>query len=214
LFGLGFLVGGFMVLNISLIELIWGPRYVRDPWALSDILTRFAKGFVGGVAVGIIEEFFFRGFIYKRLEAKMKRWLAVILANVFYAATHFLDNGQIFIPDNPSFKDGVRLLFGYLEPLAFQWAHIGPQFVGLFIFGVVLTMAFLRTRSLFLSIGVHAGAVFVIKWQNAFLRKGPDDFHPFYGSTPVYDGPVEWLVLAAYAFLIYWLAKRYNTENS
>ncbi len=195
------------VFVITLGEVIWGPRYLRDPILLSDCLQRFAKGLLSGMAVGILEEFFFRGFVFTHLERAVRKWPAVFATSAFYSAVHFFDNGQIFIPKNPGLGDAFRLLFGYLEPFAYRPYQVLPEFFGLFVFGILLNVAYVRTRSLFLPIGIHAGAVFCIKFQNSFLRKGPDAYHSFFGSTPHYDGLFEWMALALLGLVIYFTTR-------
>ena len=204
LFISGFLYGTFLIFFITIAEAAFGPRYVRESMFVSDILQRFLKGLLTGTAVGITEEFFFRGFIFVHLERTFKTWPAIVVTSVFYSLVHFLNNGQIFIPTPPSLVDAFRLLFGFLEPITHRPLVILPEFIGLFLFGLVLSFAFVRTRSLFLSIGIHAGVVFFIKWQNSFFRKGPEIYHPLYGSTPHYDGIFEWFVLVLLCFFIYW----------
>lgn len=210
----GFFVGALTVLVVTVVEVMWGPRYVRDPMFISDIIQRFLKGMLSGITVGVVEEFFFRGFIFVRLQRVMTTWLAVLVASAFYAATHFLDNGQIFIPPNPGVGDAFRLLLGYLEPMAFQTREILPELIGLFLFGTLLNVAFIKTRSLFLAIGIHAGAVFVIKWQNAFLRKGSETYHAVFGSTPHYDGVFEWTILVLLGFFIFYFIKLPSSSTS
>lgn len=213
LFSLGFLGGFSAVLLITVVEVMWGPRHLRDPILLSDCLQRFVKGLLSGMAVGILEEFFFRGFIFTHLERAIRKWPAILTASVFYSAVHFFDNGQIFIPKNPGLGDAFRLLFGYLEPFAHRPYQVLPEFFGLFIFGILLNIAYVRTRSLFLAIGIHAGAVFCIKFQNAFLRKGPDAYHFFFGSTPHYDGFFEWAMLAFLGLIVYVTTKEISQSS-
>ena len=211
LFQYGFLMGALTVIMLAIAEVAFGPRYLREPLLLQDIVERFFKGMLSGMIIGIVEEFFFRGFIYVNLARKIGSWFAVILGSIFYSICHFFDNGQVFIPQNPSFRDAIRLMFGYLEPLAKRPDVIFPEFMGLFLFGLLLNIAFVRTRSIFLSIGVHAGAVFLIKFQYSFVRSGPEDiFHPLFGHFPYYDGRIEWLVLTLLGFLVWWFAPRLN----
>lgn len=203
LFSVGVLGGGFTVLLIVLFEIKFGPSSDREAFLLHKIVEWFFTGVGAGLSVGVIEEFFFRGFIYTQLKKKTNIWLAVILASAFYSLCHFFDNGQIFIPQNPSMGDAIRLLFGYLEPFTQHALDILPEFTGLFLFGVLLNLAYIRTGSLFLSIGVHAGAVFFIKFQHAFVEKAPEAYHVFYGNRPYYDGVFEWGMLVILGILIW-----------
>lgn len=210
LLGYGFLAGAITVILMAAVEVAFGERYLRSPLLAQDIVERFFKGMLSGSIVGIVEEFFFRGFIFVNLRKKLNAWVALLLTSAFYSLCHFFNNGQVFIPENPSFGDGIRLLFGYLEPMLNQWHHIFPEFVGLFLFGAVLNLAFIRTRSLFLSIGIHAGAVFLIKFQYSFVREAPGDFyHQLFGGGAYYDGPTEWIILGILALSIWLLAPRF-----
>ena len=64
LFLYGLISGTVTVIFITIPEVVWGPFYLRDPIFISDILRRFFKGLVSGTLIGIVEEFFFRGFIF------------------------------------------------------------------------------------------------------------------------------------------------------
>ena len=87
--------------------------------------------------------------------------------------------------------------------------RLGP-IIGLFLFGLALNIAFIRTRSLFLPIGLHAGAVFMIKFQNSFVRKGPEIYYPFIGNTPHYDGVFEWIFLIILGLVLYRFGRSFN----
>ena len=200
LFLYGFLTGALAITLLTTFEVAFGPRHLRYPILISDVIQRFLKGTISGVAVGIAEEFLFRGFIFVSLERKMTIAPAMVVTSVLYSSVHFLDNGQIFIPSKPIVGDSIRLLLGYLEPIVMRPRQIIPEFIGLFLFGLALNTAFIRTRSLFLPIGIHAGAVFLIKFENSFVRKGAEVSHFFFGKAPLYDGLTEWLFL-----LVLWL---------
>jgi len=210
----GFLGGAVTVALMAVVEVAFGPNYVRHPFLVQDIIERFFKGLLSGTIVGVVEEFFFRGFIFLNLRRKLNVWVSVILASVFYSLSHFFDNGRIFIPQNPTVRDALRLLVGYLEPIAWHPSAVLPQFVGLFLFGIILNIAFVRTRSLLFSIGVHAGAVFIIKFQYSFVRQGLEVYHPFFGANPYYDGPVEWLFLILLGSVIWLRTKNFLQKNN
>jgi membrane protease YdiL (CAAX protease family) len=208
LFGRGFLIGALFVAVLAAIEVVFGPRYLRSPLEFQDILERFGKGMMSGMIVGIVEEFFFRGFIYGVLRKKLNVFVAVISASIFYSLCHFFENGKILIPEHPGVWDSIRLLAGYLEPLVMRPEMIRNEFIGLFLFGLVLNIAFVRTRSLFLPMGIHAGAVFLIKWQSSFVRAGDDIEHPFFQKLPYYDGSVEWVALILLGVAVWFLTRK------
>ena len=208
LFCCGFLLGAATVSLMVLVEVKFGLVPNRGSITPLKIFFWFMRGIMSGVAVGIIEEFFFRGFVYRMFHRKFNVWVSIILASVFYSLVHFLNNGQIFIPAHPTLGDAVMLLLGYLEPFAKRPHDILFEAIGLFLFGIILNLAFVYTRSLFFSIGIHAGVVFLIKFQHAFVGSAPEVYHPFYGNTPYYDGPFEWLVLILLGWMVWWFSRR------
>ena len=213
LIGWGFLVGIVAVSMVIIPDLIFGPRYLRHPILLQDVIERFFKGLLSGVVVGFIEEFFFRGFIYQNVLRKIGVFKSILVTSIFYSLVHFLNYGQIFVPENPGLADAFRLLAGYLEPMVFRTREILPLFVGLLIFGVALNVLVMRSGSLFMSIGLHAGAVFLVKFEASFVRKGLEDYyHPFFGNPSHYDGWYEWLILSLLVFMIWWLGRRFQTQ--
>ena len=111
-------------------------------------------------------------------------------------------------PEHPGIMDSLMLLVGYLEPLIMRPEIIRNEFIGLFLFGLVLNLAFVRSRSLFMPIGIHAGAVFLIKWQLSFVRAGNDIEHPFFYKLPYYDGSVEWIALILLGVAVWFLTRK------
>jgi len=126
--------------------------YFRLPFAVG--FERSVKAIFAALTVGFLEEIFFRGMIFKGLLEDWKPTSAFIGANLFYSAIHFVK------PAQKIYLDGLEPLYGidhlihtferFLEPLT-----ILPGIFGLFLLGLVLSYAFLRTNSLYLSIGLH-----------------------------------------------------------
>lgn len=197
----GYVVGLVVVSALTVIEFFAGERFHR-PFEWIRFADMFFSGLVGGLLIGIIEEFFFRGFIYVELEKKFGLFKALMMACAFYAIVHFFDPSKIVMREGvPTISESFRLLLWHLEPLVKRPLYVLPQFIGLFLFGMVLNLAFIRTRTLFLSIGIHASTVFVIKLQSAFLSKTDgDSYNLLWGGQALYDGSLEWLLL-----LILWL---------
>lgn len=163
-----------------------------------------------GLLVGSIEEFFFRGAIFNGLR---RIWssstygliLSIIIMNLFYSILHFVSAAKPFIDNTPDYHDGLKLL---AAPFA-SFLHFGnfwPGFVGLFIFGLMLTGLLLRTKSLYASIGLHAGAVFFIKTDGLWADLGPTNL--MWGSSKMYDGFVGWFALGVLYFVLCLLLKK------
>jgi len=163
-----------------------------------------------GLLIGVIEEFFFRGFIFKTLTDKFK-WnllLSVLLTSVFYAVLHFINYKKIFIGSEPTFFDSLKLITTPIHSFTFF-----PQFwhecLGLFFFGIVLNILVIHTKSLYPSIGLHAGCVFFIKLDGSFIDYLNKDVY-WYSSDLMYDGFLGWIFL----FLIGWTIRQIVSKGN
>ena len=123
------------------------------PWnSLGAVL---AAAFV----VPLIEELFFRGLLFGILLRGLRSIVAILITSAFFAIVHFLK-----APARPS--ESVTWLSGF-HSIANSFVQFADPmmvlavFTTLFLIGWILADARLRTRSLFLPIGLHSGWIFV-----------------------------------------------------
>lgn len=115
------------------------------------------------VAVSLIEEVFFRGALFGALRREMSWQRALAFLAPFFAIVHFLKpNPRAAKIADPSWLSGFELI-----PHAF-WQFSEPilvlkGFLTLVAVGAILGYAVVRTRSLYLSIGLHMGWVFALR---------------------------------------------------
>ncbi|RYD74864.1 MAG: CPBP family intramembrane metalloprotease, partial [Verrucomicrobiaceae bacterium] len=126
-----------------------------------------------------------------------------------FAILHFLK------PDDDLRIAAVGWLSGFeLVPHVFHQftdpMMLLASFTTLFTLGWLLGYATLRTRSLWMAIGLHAGVVFV-KMGFSKLTKRDDAFLPWVGKK-LEDGLVPVLVLLV-ALLLVWLWTRYEARR-
>ena len=154
--------------------------------------------------VGVIEEFIFRGAFLGLFQRTMGRWSSLIVTSAFFSVLHFIKpvTGTIE-PAQVSWLSGFALL-----PAVFrQWTEpvmIGSLFTTLFAVGWVLGWVAQRTRSLWMSIGLHSGWVLCAQGFGKFARFA-DGGLPWMGSelrigiaplvTVIFTGGVCWLWL-------------------
>jgi len=155
-----------------------------------------------GVAVGIAEEFLFRGFVFTSLRDTVfsgRVRPSVLVTSGVYALIHYLSIRNPPIGPDPGLADSLRLA---LTPPRFlgDWQTSWPSLVGLFLFGVVLTGCAARTRSLYPSIGLHIGSVFFLRSVKLFSRFQPSG-SMVWGTYRVYDGMVGWVFLVMMGLL-------------
>ena len=167
-FGAGSAVGVLMMVAIAV--LMWaagGVRFELDPAATVLTLGRALYVFV---FVALFEEVLFRGFAFQRLVDGLGARPALLLVALLFALGHF---------DNPGMEGATRV-----------WATID-----LMLGALLLGLAYLRTRSLALPVGLHLGW----NWaQGALLGFGVSGFEQTGWLAPVFQGKREWLTGGAF----------------
>lgn len=111
------------------------------------------------VAVPLIEEFFFRGLILGVLLRSCRPIIAVVLSAAFFAILHFLkapNHTNTVVTWQSGWKSIARAFAQFADPLL-----VVAGFATLFLLGCILADARLRTRSLWLAMGLHGGWIFV-----------------------------------------------------
>lgn len=199
-----FFVGVLVLVLLAVIQLILGYSIWSSGWMMSFKEWCLALGTAlgAGLLIGIIEEFFFRGFILQSLWKKCSLPLVVsiLVTNVFYSLVHFLHGKKPFVGPDPTVVDSFRLMAAPFSTFG-NWQSLWPAALGLFIFGLILTDIVLRTRSLYPAMGLHAGCVFFIKMDGFFFTYPQRTI--FLGSSLMYDGVLGWIFLG-----VIWLILR------
>lgn len=120
--------------------------------------SRFGKVLVASIAVPFIEEWFFRGIIFGFLLRTGRKYLPIIAVSALFAAVHFVkapERTSVVVTWSSGFNS-IGHSFGRVGNLMM----LASAFATLFLIGCILADARLLTRSLWLSIGLHAGWIF------------------------------------------------------
>ena len=151
-----------IVLGVVGLSLVAGWLLVSERLALRPSISAvwFASALATAVAVAIIEEFFSVALFWGVVAASFSQNCRSGIVG-FFAVLHF-------IKPHPSVKlwDGEIHWWTGFEVLSYSFWQFGEPrlLVGglltLFIVGLVLAYATLKTRSLFLALGLHGGWVF------------------------------------------------------
>jgi membrane protease YdiL (CAAX protease family) len=151
-FGLGALVMGGL-----------GAAYVAAGfyrWTGVPAGAVWLKALVSALVVGCLEEGLFRGAIAGLAERSGGRGLAFWGTSALFAAVHFLKPDPSLRVEAVDWASGFalvpRMFYQFSEPLL-----VLGGFGTLWVFGLVLALAARRTGSLWMSVGIHAGLVFV-----------------------------------------------------
>lgn len=178
-------------------------------------LSRIGSAAVAGVFAGFLEELFFRGILFMGLRAHRYDFRAYFLANLFYAALHFVRAGDPYFVDRLDLGVGFRHLAytftPFLDPLSLL-----PGLIGLVLVGSVLSFALERTGNLFLAIGLHAGWVFGLKTLRVFGDFKRDQLGWLFGSSDpkLVSGIITWTAIILAGTAVFYLTQSRAVRSS
>ncbi len=208
----GFIMGFLILVLLTVVEIMLGGRQIAanlDPWW--HMILRTVEYFFASVVIGTTEELFFRGFLFTEIRAKLPSAVSLLAANLIYAALHFFRGGGHVVPPNPDFMDSLKVI-AHLADSFLTPSEWWPTFLGLFLFGLVLSYAFLKTGSLFLSIGLHAGSVFFLKIDNWFIASVPRASPLVFGDKNLHSGLLGWIFIGFLFLWLYWTKNKHVTD--
>jgi membrane protease YdiL (CAAX protease family) len=187
----------FAVASMALLLALMSVQDIYTPFfrlGFGESVSRILNGLLSGFSVAFLEETFFRGIFFKAIYEQGKRARAFLVANLVYAAVHFVQPENNFQLHGYDPLGGLRYLVLSFKPFL-NLTEVGPGLVGLFLIGIVLSYAVVRTRTLFLAMGLHAGWVFSIKTVRVFGDYTRRDLGWMFGSTDpkIVSGVISWI---------------------
>ena len=172
----------------------------EDPFSTEKALGRLGRWLGVGLLLAVLEEWFFRGWLERRLLRKSFEPIsAAIVVALIYAAIHAFKPSRLDIEVTHDAAGALRALGWWLthlvDPVAF-----GPTFAGLFLFSLLLSAAWRRWKTLWVPIGIHAAGITVLRSYGAFTDRDPQ--RTWAGTKELLDGLPAWLLLVATLLLI------------
>ncbi|RNF83086.1 CPBP family intramembrane glutamic endopeptidase [Montanilutibacter psychrotolerans] len=159
----GIVIG--MATLLTAAAMIWATGNVRFELDPQRSVAAMMYGVYVFFFAAMLEEILFRGFLFQRLLDGIGAWGTQIALAALFAAAHW---------SNPGMEGATRV-----------WATIDISLAAVF-----LGLAYLRTRSLALPIGLHLGW----NWaQGHLLGFGVSGFDHNGWLRPVFDGQTTWL---------------------
>lgn len=190
------------LLGLLGLGLLWGGAFVpvEDGPSLGKTLRRSLFPAVGA---SVVEEWLFRGVLLGLWLRVSRPWAACAGTSLVFAFVHFLEPPPgVELADPRAWHAGFELvgmiLRHFLSPL-----FIAGELLTLFAVGMALGWARLRTGSLWLPVGMHAGWIFAYKCFNMhhsvveghWLRPWLVGDSLRVGLLPVITVATTWLVL-------------------
>jgi uncharacterized protein len=174
------IVGGFLLaVGVTVALGLAGVQSGVYTWKSQLPWNLVAKVFLPALTVSVIEEFLFRGAILGLVRQTIPTVPAIVLVSGLFSIIHFFRpvDGQISGVRWYSGFELIGKLFGrFADPLL-----VGGGFITIFVLGLLLADSVVKTRSLWLPIGLHAGTVFGKMSFNKLtkqLTEGPPWFGP------------------------------------
>ena len=158
---MGGLMGSVLMLVPAFLLQTFG--WVDLQWNSKDISSLASSLFLfAGVALA--EELLFRGFVFQRLISGLGPGSAQVLIAVFFLLTHL---------NNPGMSGGIKVMAS----------------INIFLASILFGLAFLRTRSLAMPLGLHWMANWVQGGVLGFGVSGTEAtglWKPVFGDAPVW----------------------------
>ena len=197
----------FAVVSMALLLALMSLQDIYTPFfrlSLEESVSRILNGLLSGFSVAFLEETFFRGIFFKAIFERGRRVRAFLVANLVYAAVHFVQPENNFQLHGYDPLGGLRYLVLSFKPFL-NVAEVFPGLVGLFLIGIVLSYAVVRTKTLFLAMGLHAGWVFSIKTVRVFGDYTRQDLGWMFGSTDpkIVSGVISWIGILSVGLAVY-----------
>jgi uncharacterized protein len=191
-FAVGLAAGVATMLPVTLSMLALGLRLPPPDLALATLGRALLAGLGSGLAVGFLEETFFRGLMQGAVIRELRRpVLAILLVSALFAALHFLASTRI-PHEQVAWNSGLVLLEAAGGNFAAP-ALIIDRLLALFAVGVLLGLAAWWTGSIALAVGLHAGWVWMMRATVGATRLDPSA--PLAWLVSLEDGYTGWLVL-------------------
>jgi CAAX protease family protein len=191
----GFLMAGISLLIYYSLAILFGAWMIHvDFDSVGIIVSKIIKYVLLGCLIGFIEEAFFRGFILQSFMEDMSLPVTVCACSLIYSMLHFF-RADVHVATGFQAFVGFTTIIQFFKPLFFQFIKNLPSIIGLFLVGVVLSYAFIQTKSLYLSIGLHSGWIFMMKADGLFLVRIREMWGWFFGDSKLVTGILVWFFL-------------------
>jgi membrane protease YdiL (CAAX protease family) len=171
----------------------------------ADILPSVFGYFPAAMLIAVTEESFFRAFLLTGMESELGSSAGLLASSAIFALVHVIRSPAHFYLVQFDPLAGANTLIAYGERVL----QIGaaPALLGFFLLGLVLGEAFVFTRRVHCSVGMHLGFILGAKtWRRAVAGPVPR-WLAGGASVPLVAAPATWGISAVVVVLLFlWLA--------
>ncbi|OHB98294.1 MAG: hypothetical protein A2W74_02065 [Planctomycetes bacterium RIFCSPLOWO2_12_38_17] len=199
---IGFLLGtGIFILYTAFSCVNDNMTLDIDAKSPGDLILKLTGILFVAFLVAFIEEVIFRGFILQSLLKDMGIVSAICISSLIFSILHFFKT-KLLVSTGIHLFVGFTVIYQSFKNIIINFTGILPSVIGIFLIGVVLSYACIRTKSLYLAIGLHAGWIFIAKTNTVLFDQVRTSSKWLYGDSTVATGLIGWILLIITFFLI------------
>ncbi len=208
----GFVIAGGFLWAMGIVLDMAGVYALKDqPPAAGKLL---GKVLIPAVAAPLVEEWLFRGVLLGLWLRFAKPAAACVGTSLLFAFVHFLkppDGSLLLDPTHvfSGFELLGKILLHFTDPLFFV-----TDFATLFVVGLILAWARVRTGALWFSIGLHAGWVAAFKGFNLLYSSAENHpLQPWGVGDSLRSGVLPMLALGITAMVCHFALKPFSRAS-
>lgn len=209
---IGCMISGGMLWGLGAMLELAGAYTPKVSHPGSGVL--FSKVLLPVVSASLIEEWLFRGLLLGLWLRYARPLVACLGSSLLFAFLHFLNPPEgMCITDPSQAFAGIQLLGKILrhftDPLFFI-----TDFATLFVVGLILAWARIRTGALWFPIGLHAGWIMVFKGYNLIYEGVPGHFlRPWGVGDSLRSGILPLCTLGLTAVICHFALRRFEKDD-
>jgi len=172
----GFVIAGSLVLALGMVYIFIDIYH----WKKELAFGRLPSILLSAIVVALLEESLFRAGILGLFRRSFSARAAVLWTSIIFAAVHFLKPDDEVKVTQVSWLTGFEMIPHVFHRFAEPMLLLGG-FTTIFVLALMLGDVTVRTRSLWLAIGLHAGVVFA-KMSFSKFTKRDEAYMPWVGE--------------------------------
>ncbi len=203
---------GFAVSSLILFSQYYFAGATLKEFSYSELALFTLKSLFGALILGFLEEAIFRGLIMRSFYTAIGATSAIIFSSLFFSYKHFKVDDSIWQKVDGGLCHagwGTGFIIAYYDAVGIIYTFDIIRFTSYALFGVLLCLMYLASRSLILPIAFHGGIFVSMKIGQETLANVSRDSVEYtrFGSTSITDGYIS-LVLLALLCVVFFIKLR------
>jgi len=197
-FGYALLLGCLLALLVATLQLVFTWYWPIE----ADFLSLALLSGVSALAIALVEEIIFRSLIFRLFYTALRPVAAIAAASILYAYLHFSAPPVALAAANesPGFLAGLQVAL--LNALGGVMNFRPLEFANYASLGALLCVLYLRAKTLWAPVGLHAGVVWVMLIYQESFAIFPDRLRWVFAGGGLTDGVVPLILTLALTVLL------------